>query len=440
MKRGLGMKRRMMIAAALLFALALGAGLWFVRGMSPLDAGEMQMDEGKDAVTAYGQLDEDGTLKIEQTFYLTNRTGAALEEIVLRLYANASASSAVKSLEASINGDPVGAKIDEDDATLVTIARPWAKDEEIDLTLWTEIQTDLDEGIAVVALPVLASFRQGQWQTELFDPLAGRMDAPQMNGYSDIRYPQGWKAVSADGARGLTLAVSKNACVRWREIGGVAVSAMADDVFAANRLLDCAKTALESLEAIGLSYPFASLSIADAQPICADGDVYSGMIVLQSKGKKEELIQRMTRLIAAQTFGALVGNDAWNAPWLSRSLSSAAELIAYRHRKGQTAFQARFEEEIEIASRITRPYGVTVGADIRRFGGDAEMTQVLRDQGGAMLLGIEQAIGEEAFMAALRLYIEENAGGFADRAALERALETAGGGSWSGYLEDELND
>ena len=431
------MKRRIVLAAAVLMAAALGAGLWFFRGILPLNAGDTRMNAA-DSVTAYGQLEADGTLRIEQTFYLTNRTGAALERIVLRLYANGSASSAVKALEASVNGDPVEAEIDEDDATLVAIARPWEQDEAIDLTLWTEIQADLGEGIAVVALPVLAPAADGQWQTDLFEPLAGTLYAPVMDGELDVRYPEKWKAVFAEGTRGMTLAVSKNACVRWREIGGVAVSAMADNVFAANRLLDCAKTALESLEAIGLAYPFASLSIADAQPICADGDVYSGMIVLQSKGKKEELIQRMTRLIAAQTFGVLVGNDAWNAPCLSRSISSAAELIAYRHRKGQSAFESRYASQIEIASRVTRPYGVTVGAGIAHFGSDAEMTQVLRDQGGAMLLGIEQAIGEGAFMAALQLYIEENAGGFADCAALERALEAVSGSSWSGYLEDEL--
>ena len=431
------MKRRIVLAAAVLMAAALGAGLWFFRGILPLNAGDTRMN-AEDSVTAYGQLEADGTLRIEQTFYLTNRTGAALERIVLRLYANGSASSAVKALEASVNGDPVEAEIDEDDATLVAIARPWEQDEAIDLTLWTEIQADLGEGIAVVALPVLAPAADGQWQTDLFEPLAGTLYAPVMDGELDVRYPEKWKAVFAEGTRGMTLAVSKNACVRWRNIGGVAVSAMADNVFAANRLLDCAKTALESLEAIGLAYPFAALSIADAQPICADGDVYSGMIVLQSKGKKEELIQRMTRLIAAQTFGVLVGNDAWNAPWLSRSISSAAELIAYRHRKGQSAFESRYASQIEIASRVTRPYGVTVGAGIAHFGSDAEMTQVLRDQGGAMLLGIEQAIGEGAFMAALQLYIEENAGGFADCAALERALEAVSGSSWSGYLEDEL--
>ena len=53
----------MMMAAAVLCALALGAGLWFFRGISPLTVEDMQMDAGGDSVTAYGQLDEDGTLK-----------------------------------------------------------------------------------------------------------------------------------------------------------------------------------------------------------------------------------------------------------------------------------------------------------------------------------------------------------------------------------------
>ena len=75
------MKRRIVLAAAVLMAAALGAGLWFFRGISPLNAGDTRMN-AEDSVTAYGQLEADGTLRIEQTFYLTNRTGAALEEIV----------------------------------------------------------------------------------------------------------------------------------------------------------------------------------------------------------------------------------------------------------------------------------------------------------------------------------------------------------------------
>ena len=91
-----------------------------------------------------------------------------------------------------------------------------------------------------------------------------------------------------------------------------------------------------------------------------------------------------------------------------------------------------------MADRVTRPYGVTVGATLAHFGGDAERTQVLRDQGGSMLLGIAQAAGEPAFLEALRLYAQENAGCIAVQADFERALLEATGSAWDGYLADEL--
>ena len=96
-------------------------------------------------------------------------------------------------------------------------------------------------------------------------------------------------------------------------------------------------------------------------------------------------------------------------------------------------------ETVEIASRLTRPHGVTVGASVDRFGGDAEMTQVLRDQGAAMMIGIEQAVGEEAFLDALQAYVRENAGQIATQAALEDALYAATGSRWDGYLADGLS-
>ena len=91
-----------------------------------------------------------------------------------------------------------------------------------------------------------------------------------------------------------------------------------------------------------------------------------------------------------------------------------------------------------MATRLTRPHGVTVDAGTDHFGGDAEMTQVLRDQGAAMMIGIEQAVGGEAFLDALQAYVRENAGKIADRAALEAVLDAATGSRWDGYLEDEL--
>ena len=67
------------------------------------------------------------------------------------------------------------------------------------------------------------------------------------------------------------------------------------------------------------------------------------------------------------------------------------------------------------------------------------MTQVLRDQGAAMLLGIEQAVGGETFISALQIYIRDNAGGVVTVENLAAALREASGSSWDGYLTDGLS-
>ena len=81
---------------------------------------------------------------------------------------------------------------------------------------------------------------------------------------------------------------------------------------------------------------------------------------------------------------------------------------------------------------------MTIGASTEHFGGDGEMTQVLRDAGAAGLMGIEQAVGQAAFLSALQRYVEQNAGGVGTFEALEAALGEATGSDWSGYLADML--
>ena len=90
----------------------------------------------------------------------------------------------------------------------------------------------------------------------------------------------------------------------------------------------------------------------------------------------------------------------------------------------------------KLAETWARSYADTPAKE--HFGGDGEMTQVLRDAGAAGLMGIEQAGGQAAFLSALQRYVEQNAGGVGTLEALEAALEAATGSDWSGYLADML--
>ena len=226
--------------------------------------------------------------------------------------------------------------------------------------------------------------------------------------------------------------------MRQTTVDGVLVTALAQNARTASRLLDIAADALEDIGRLGLAYPFPSLTVAQAKTARADGAVGSALIAVDADAKTDALLSRVTRLCARQIFGVQVENDPWNAPWLSETPASCVELLAYCQREGEAAYEKRFYGEIEIATRLTRPRGVTVGASTERFGGDGEMTQVLRDAGAAGLMGIEQAVGQAAFLSALQRYAEQNAGGVGTPKAFEAALEEATGSDWSGYLADML--
>ena len=451
MKRVL--KRIFALLAALMFlALAcLAAAIFWRRGNAVLtiSAHDRAFDSGRDVMHARLSNFYDEDVSGIQNIKTVNRSGIDLDEIVLRVFSDAQVSGL------SVNGEETTVTPDEDDPTVLKVAYPWKAGEEIELK-W-HVSAPLTGDVTLISLPVLGVFDKGAWRIDPWDALAQGSDAQAfdweiwMEYNDDIDVHVGGAVLGfADdpsgcilqarmlGARDMTLLITRDGAHRSREIGGVKVAAVAKSAFAAEKLLDQCDAALSSMEKAGFAYPFPMLTVVEDGFGYEDGYAASCFVAVPEGKSREAQLRCLTRLIARQTFGILVGNDPFNEPWLRQSLSSMAELLAYRARKGENAYQARYFDEIEIATRLTRPYGVNVGAGVNRFGSDAEMTQVLRDQGAAMLVGLMEAMGEEAFSEALSLYVQNNAHRIATRADFEAALETAGSSSWEGYLTDEL--
>lgn len=431
--------KRIAIAGVLLAALLLAAlilvGTAGRRGGK--QAEEIGPADGQDFVRAV--LDYDAgtrTLRGTQTMTLTNRTGGTLEEIVLRAYMNGWDGAQVLVSGASVDGEAVSLSEDADDPTVLRAAYRWAPGETAELTFTLRIKHAKTNGAALIQLPALAMWENGAWREDEYDALA---DPSYATPFDFTVRVDGKTAAQMRGARDASFALDTGVKTRSRSIGSVQVTAMAQDASTAGTLLAQTKAALESLEAIGLPYPYDALTIAQSETGRRDGLALSELIALDADADRETLRRRLTRLIARETFGILIENDPWNAPWLSETLASCAELLAYRGLKGTAAYEERLYGEIELSTRLTRPHGVTVGAGTAHFGGDAEMTQVLRDQGAAMLLGIEQAVGGETFISALQIYIRNNTGRVATKENLAAALREASGSSWDGYLTDGLS-
>ena len=421
------------IAAALLLAVC--AAMIFGFEAKPKALEPIEPVPERDFMRASLAYDEGlRTLRGTQTWTAQNRTGGDLDGIVLRAYMNGWDGCSAQVSGVKVNGEDVFFAKDADDPTVITIDYPWREGEEIVIDWTVMIKHAKTDGAALILLPELAMAENGAWRTDAYDDLA---EPSYAQPFDFVTLLDGEVIARARMARDAGFVMGS--VTREKEQGGVRIRAVAQDAAAAKTLLDQGEAALRSLNDAGIRYPFDMLTLADSETAYGDELALSGLIAANAEANRETLLRSITRLIARQTFGVFVENDPWNAPWLSHTLSSCAEMLAYRQRKGTAAYEERLYGDMELATRITRPVGVTVGATTAHFGSRSEMEQVLREQGAAMLLGVEQAVGTDAFVTALELYAGENAGGVGTLEALCDALERATGSSWSGYLSDMLS-
>ena len=468
--KGLFSRRNAWMLAAVLVILGVGCAFGLSRGQKTMLAKlpAMQQSAERDGLSVAAQATEDmRTLKGDMYLTTTNRTGEDWTELVFRLYANGIREGIMVVSGVTIDGNAVSFATDADDSSVLRVQHALKSGDMADISLHfaltiprgeSEIARTDDSALLIGALPMPAMWENGAWRTDAYDALAETSYAQPVDIQMALTVPEkvnaafggawtdeqrngdGTKTLTMqlEGARDISLAMRTEGSMRQAMSGDILVTALAENSRTAARLLEAACKALEAVEGIGLAYPFPSLTVVQAQSGHEDGTIGTALLAVDGTKKGDALLQQLTRLCARQIFGVQVENDPWNAPWLSQTLASCVELLAYRGREGDAAYEKRFYSEVEVAMRLTRPHGVNVGASTEHFGGDSEMTQVLRDQGAASLMGIDTAVGGEAFIRALQIYADENAGGTGSLEKLESALEQATGSAWDGYLSDML--
>lgn len=463
-------RKNALLLAALIILLAAACAFALGREQKPVMLNEPALAPSaeRDFMSVSVEATEDlRTVKGDMYLTATNRTGEDLSEIVLRAYPNAIQQGSMTLSGATVNGESAAIGMDSGDPSVWRIQTPWRAGETLEISWRVALivprgesvigRTD-DSALLIGALPTLAMWENGAWRTDEYDELAETSYGQAADIQLALTVPKGVQAAfggawvgetdngdgtktltaQISGAREISLALRTEGTMRQAMAGDVLVTALAENGRTAARLLETAAEALEAVEKLGFAYPFSSWTVVQAQTGREDGAVGSALAAVDADAKEDALLAQLTRLCARQIFGVQVENDPWNVPWLSETLASCVELMAYRQREGDAAYEKRFYDEIEIATRLTRPHGVVIGASTEHFGGDGEMTQVLRDAGAANLMGIERAVGQEAFIRALQAYIDPNAGGTGSLEALESALREATGSDWSGYLADML--
>ncbi len=146
----------------------------------------------------------------------------------------------------------------------------------------------------------------------------------------------------------------------------------------------------------------------------------------------------LRRAMAKQFFGygayAMPTEDAW----LSDSISEYVACLALKESEGQSAFLDYLNSEIVPEAQYTLPGGLEVTTAATIFTA-SEYESVVFGRGALVMHELCTAMGEEPFLAALRLFYERGLEvdvmgeyDFVD------ALDDASGGDWEEFLTDWL--
>jgi hypothetical protein len=169
----------------------------------------------------------------------------------------------------------------------------------------------------------------------------------------------------------------------------VTVGVLPDGDLPAAQLAEWTVAAITDLEAHVGAFPYSTLTIA-LLPDYGGGIEYPSMI-FEATPSRLVLVHE----VAHQWFYGMVGNSQFRDPWLDEAFATWAEAVVDE----QSAFG--YQAALGIPGEV--------GGSMAEFDDDGTYFDVVYGKGGAALLAARQAVGPEAFDAAIRCYVDANA-------------------------------
>ena len=160
--------------------------------------------------------------------------------------------------------------------------------------------------------------------------------------------------------------------------------------------------AIADLEALLGPFPYDTLSVA-LLPDLGGGIEYPSMI-LEATPSREILVHE----VAHQWFYGMVGNSQFRDPWLDEAFASWAEAVV--------------DPGSGLVSEEALALEGPVGAAMDQFESGGSYFRLVYDKGGAALLEAQRTVGDEAFTAAIRCYVDATAWQIATPEDVVRAL------------------
>ncbi|MBQ7454801.1 MAG: M1 family metallopeptidase [Clostridia bacterium] len=433
-----------LLAVPLYFALR---GTWM-----PREAGACAKEAAEGLDNYYYALifrPEENELAVTLTLDFTNRTGEALDYLVLRTWAGAYASEETSPAAAETlcdacypdgfsaggvalegawwNGEITPAGFTDAASTVLTVLlpSPLAAGESGRLLLHCRLTVPEcahrfghAQGVWQFgnALPILSVYENGAWRTDAYSPIGDPFVSDCANYTVTLLAPAGYQCAAsapcgeealADGrtlftmrlyaARDFSFALSDQWQTVTQRQDGVTVTACAPTQEGAARAAKLACKALRVYAGLYGDYAWDSLTLC-AVDFPFGGMEYPGLVFLGLPYFAEDLADTLELLVAHevahQWFYALVGSDQYNDPWQDEALSEYAMLRYARAVYGESAYRSLLVTRVDAPMRERIAQRVTPGSPIDRFDSLDVYSAVVYGRGAAFLLAVEEMTGK----------------------------------------------
>ena len=240
--------------------------------------------------------------------------------------------------------------------------------------------------------------------------------------------------LAADNIRELCLSVG----MRWREYSAETSSGTRLRLLAnardAQKTLD---TALETLEVYENWFGPLDGDVTIAQSDYALGTLSLPGILWANEAALSDAMA-LRGALARQFFGYGAYPMPTEDAWLADSVSAYAACLALKEAEGESAFLEYLNGEILPEAQYTLPGGVEVTSSAAILTA-AEYESLILGRGALVLHETCAAMGEETFLAALRLFYQRGlAMDVVGEYDFVDALDDASGGDWEAFLTDWL--
>ncbi|HEU4323067.1 MAG TPA: M1 family metallopeptidase [Roseiflexaceae bacterium] len=400
------------------------------------------------------------TLSGEVQIRYTNRSGAPLEQIALRLYPNfprdafgQGGNVRMRLTAAAVDGQAVEPQLAaRNTAALLPLPEPLAPGNRVTLSVGftATVRPAGDRAWQLIAYyPMLAVHDSSGWRLDV-TTFADKVYIESAIYRATISAPSSMQ-VLASGSTVATRA-TPGGTTEWEIVAGpvrdfafvagnlVPARATAGEVAVnvwtargsrldSGQIARVAARALEGFERRFGPYPYRELDIHLLPGQFDGGDEHSGLILLTS----DRAVDDGTRYVAAhevahQWWYAAVGNDIYHQPWLDEALAQYSGIIYAEDSAGSATARTDWEREVLRRYRGAVADGDRpIGLGVADYGSFNVYYRTVYGKGPVFLQRLRAELGDEAFFGALQRYYADHRYGIGTTDAIKRAFEQASG-------------